>query len=136
MKNDLETLEKKANEAQKNYENSSKQNKTLESEISELKQQLTEMKYQVETLEIEKKEKKQVQKKLTAVELKYQELLKRNEREKGKYSSVENLNETLKEENLQLQVDLGGEKEEKASLELKVCDVFECFIEDLLVFAG
>ena len=120
MKNDLESLQKKANEAQKNYEHSSNQNKTLELEISDLKQQLTEMKYKIETLEIEKKDKYELQEKLTAAEQRYKELLKRNEREQGEFSTVENLNETLKQENLQLHVDLGREKEEKNNLESKV----------------
>ena len=120
MKNDLENFQKKANEAQTNFENSSKHNQTLELEINELKQQLTQMKYQIESLEIEKKDKYELQEKLTAAEQKYKELLKRNEREQGEFSSVENLNETLKEENLQLHVDLGREKEEKANLEIKV----------------
>ena len=120
MKNDLEDLQRKADEAQKNFENSSKQNQTLELENIELKQQLTNMKYQIESLEIEKKDKYQLQEKLTAAEQKYKELLKRNEKEQGEFSSVENLNETLKEENLQLHVDLGREKDEKSNLEIKV----------------
>ena len=122
MKNDLDSWQKKANEAQKNYEDSSKQNKGLEIEITELKQQLTQMKYEIESLEIEKKERYQLQEKLTAAEQKYKELLKRNEKEQGEFSSVENLNETLKEENLQLHVDLGREKGDKANLEMKVSD--------------
>ncbi len=131
MKNDFEALQKKASEAQKNYENSSKDNKNLELEVAELKQQLTQMKYQIETLGIEKKDKYQLQEKLTAAEQKYKELLKRNEREQGEFSSVENLNETLKEENLQLHVDLGREKEEKSNLEIKVglTDVVTSFTE-------
>ena len=120
MRNDLDALQRKANEAQKNYEDSSKQNKTQELEISELKQQLTLMKYQIESLEIEKKDKYQLQEKLTAAEQKYKELLKRNEREEGEFSSVENLNEILKGENLQLRVDIGREREEKDSIEIKV----------------
>jgi myosin heavy subunit len=120
MRNDLDDWQRKANEAQKNYEDSSKQNKTQELEISELKQQLTLMKYQIESLEIEKKDKYQLQEKLTAAEQKYKELLKRNEREEGEFSSVENLNEILKGENLQLRVDIGREREEKDSIEIKV----------------
>ena len=123
MRNDLDALQRKANEAQKNYEDSSKQNKTQELEISELKQQLTLMKYQIESLEIEKKDKYQLQEKLTAAEQKYKELLKRNEREEGEFSSVENLNEILKGENLQLRVDIGREREEKDSIEIKVSNV-------------
>ena len=123
MRNDLDALQRKANEAQKNYEDSSKQNKTQEHEISELKQQLTLMKYQIESLEIEKKDKYQLQEKLTAAEQKYKELLKRNEREEGEFSSVENLNEILKGENLQLRVDIGREREEKDSIEIKVSHV-------------
>ena len=120
MKNDLEAWQKKANEAQKNYEDSSKQNKSLEIEISELKQQLTQMKYEIESLEIEKKDKYQLQEKLAAAEQEHKELLKRSEKEQGEFSSVESLNETLKEQNLQLHVDLGREKEEKTNLEMKV----------------
>lgn len=123
MRNDLDALQRKANEAQKNHEDSSKQNKTQELEISELKQQLTLMKYQIESLEIEKKDKYQLQEKLTAAEQKYKELLKRNEREEGEFSSVENLNEILKGENLQLRVDIGREREEKDSIEIKVSHV-------------
>ena len=122
MKNDLDSWQKKANEAQKNYVDSSKQNNGLEIEIAELKQQLTRMKYEIESLEIEKKERYQLQEKLTAAEQKYKELLKRNEKEQGEFSSVENLNQTLKEENLQLHVDLGREKEDKVNLEIKVSD--------------
>ena len=124
MRNDLDDWQRKANEAQKNYEDSSKQNKTQELEISELKQQLTLMKYQIESLEIEKKDKYQLQEKLTAAEQKYKELLKRNEREEGEFSSVENLNEILKGENLQLRVDIGREREEKDNIEIKVSHGF------------
>ena len=116
LNEELSTSEKKANEAANNYEVCSKTKKALEGEFSVLKQQLTEMKYQVETLEIEKKEKRLLQAKLETVEQKYKELLKR---ETSEQSNVENLNEALKEENLQLHVDLGREKGAKETLEIK-----------------
>lgn len=123
MKNELDTWQNKATEAQKNFDNSSKRNKEFDQEISELKLHLTQMKYQIEALEIEKKDKLQLQEELNSSEAKYKELLKRNEIDQGEFSSVETLNETLKEENLQLHVDLGREKEEKSNLELKVSSI-------------
>ena len=99
------------------------ENKTMNDEITSSRNNREETEGE---LRKSRREVEEVQGLLSAAERKYEELLKLNEREKGEYSSVENLNETLKEENLQLRVDLGREKEEKAGLSLKVCDVVQC----------